>query len=134
MLTLYQKRNFEKNRKVYEYLEEAIKILTETTSDKEIIIDFLNIIESTKINIISEISDEFCEKLPEEWIISLIIDIVQNEKEVIKRVFLCENGINLNNEVDSIKRFIVELNKYYVHLQCYDYSLISLYAKHVGII
>ena len=55
------------------------------------------------------------------------------EFEDMEKLFFDNNSIKLNNEANLIKSFIKELIKYNRHLT-YDYSVLNLYAKYVGVL
>ena len=53
--------------------------------------------------------------------------------DIMENLYNQYYGIDLNNEVNSIKQFVYDVSKYTKHLMKYHYSLLELYAKHVGI-
>ncbi|MBE5821360.1 MAG: hypothetical protein E7311_02085 [Clostridiales bacterium] len=133
MLTKYQKSNFRKNKEVYKIFKVVVWERRKNRVSDNFIIEFFNMINRKKINIISQISDEFVNNLPYLYVKRIITEILVMEEYEINRLFVSKNGINLNREVNSIKQFVYDISKYNKHLMKYPYSLLELYAKHVGI-
>lgn len=134
MLTEYQQGNFEKNRKTYAIFEKVMKKMKNGSEVKtDFVIDFFNSRNELKIDIISNISNEFVKQIPTEWCEQIMVEILQMENKEIDDIFFGYNSIELSNEKNSIKSFIIRLSKYERCLN-YDFSILQLYAKHVGVL
>ena len=132
MLTDFQKTNFEMNRDIYDVFKELFDSMKGNTNI-ELIIDFFNMSCNEKINIISNISNKYIKEMPVGLVKRIMLDILHMEPNDIANIFNSEDGIDLNKEIENIKNFIKELEKYEIHLKKYDFNILELYAKYVGI-
>lgn len=135
MLTEYQKECFNERPELYKVFRKVIfSMRRNKKASLDFVIDFFNMMNESKIDIIANISNEFAIMVPYECCKKIMTEILQMEKNEIKKIFSINNGINLSKETNSFISFLTELTKYKKHLIKYDFSLLELYAKHVGVI